>query len=155
MNIFKKIGEAVTGGLGDLADIADKFITTKQEKEEFKAKVRQKEQEMSRKISEMYLNDVANARQMQVEALRQTDKFSKRFVYFFAGFWSLIGAGFIVIILFVEIPENNLRFADTVLGFLLGTIIATIIQFFFGSSKGSADKTDMLSSTQLHKNQAG
>lgn len=147
MSIFKKIGQTVSGGLGELADIADRFITTKQEKEEFKAKIRAAEQDMSQKIGEMYLNDVANARQMQVEALRQTDKFSKRFVYFFASFWSMIGAGFIIIILFVEIPENNLRFADTVLGFLLGTIIATIIQFFFGSSKGSADKSDMISST--------
>jgi hypothetical protein len=36
------------------------------------------------------------------------------------------------------------RFADTILGFLLGTVVATIINFFLGSSAGSKEKTETL-----------
>jgi multisubunit Na+/H+ antiporter MnhE subunit len=51
---------------------------------------------------------------------------------------------YICAITFLTIPENSVRFADTILGFLLGTIVATILQFFFGSSKSSKDKTDLM-----------
>jgi hypothetical protein len=36
------------------------------------------------------------------------------------------------------------RFADTILGFLLGSVVATIINFYFGSSAGSKAKTEEL-----------
>ena len=39
-----------------------------------------------------------------------------------------------------------LRIADTVLGFLLGVSLAAIIQYFFGSSQGSASKQVQISS---------
>lgn len=93
-----------------------------------------------RELLLMAYGDVANARNMQVEALRQDDLFSKRFIYIFATFWSLFAAGYIGFITFGHIPEDNQRFADTILGFLLGTVVATILQFFFGSSMGSKEK---------------
>lgn len=89
-------------------------------------------------------DNVNNARAMQVEALKQDDIFSKRFVYYLASFWSIVGVVYIFFITFAPIPESNVRFADTVLGFLLGTILATIINFFLGSSKSSADKNQLL-----------
>jgi uncharacterized membrane protein YjjP (DUF1212 family) len=92
----------------------------------------------------MILSDKANARAMQVEALKQGDHLSKRFVYYFATFWSITSALYIAFITFGSIPEANVRFADTILGFILGTIIATIVQFFFGSSQGSKDKEQAL-----------
>lgn len=91
-------------------------------------------------VLRMAYGDVANARNMQVEALRQEDLFSKRFIYIFATFWSIFAAGYIGFITFGHIPEDNQRFADTILGFLLGTVVATILQFFFGSSMGSKEK---------------
>ena len=93
-----------------------------------------------RELLAMAYGDIANARNMQVEALRQEDVFSKRFIYIFATFWSLFSAGYIGFITFGHIPEDNQRFADTILGFLLGTVVATILQFFFGSSMGSKEK---------------
>ena len=89
-------------------------------------------------------DNVNNARAMQVEALKQDDIFSKRYVYYLASFWSIVGVVYIFFITFAPIPESNVRFADTVLGFLLGTILATIINFFLGSSKSSADKNQLL-----------
>ena len=94
-------------------------------------------------ISEGY-KDVADARDMQKEALKQEDIWSKRFIYIFAGVWSIFAMVFIFAITFGTVPEASVRFADTILGFLLGTIIATIIQFFFGSSVTSRKRTDEL-----------
>lgn len=85
-----------------------------------------------------------DARDMQKVALQQDDTFSKRYVYYLATFWSVFGVIYIFFITFGNIPANNVRFADTILGFILGTIIATIINFFFGSSKGSTDKQDVI-----------
>jgi hypothetical protein len=97
-------------------------------------------QQHERELLQMAYGDTANARNMQVEALRQDDLFSKRFIYIFATFWSIFAAGYIGFITFGTIPEDNQRFADTILGFLLGTVVATILQFFFGSSMGSKEK---------------
>jgi hypothetical protein len=97
-------------------------------------------QQHEREILQMAYGDTANARNMQVEALRQDDVFAKRFIYIFATFWSIFAASYIGFITFGHIPEDNQRFADTILGFLLGTVVATILQFFFGSSMGSKEK---------------
>ena len=85
-----------------------------------------------------------SARDMQKVALQQDDTFSKRYVYYLATFWSFVAVGYIFLITFLTIPEANVRFADTTLGFLLGTIVATIINYFFGSSKSSLDKNQLL-----------
>ena len=85
-----------------------------------------------------------DARDMQKVALQQDDTFSKRYVYYLATFWSFVAVGYIFLITFLTIPETNVRFADTTLGFLLGTIVATIINYFFGSSKSSLDKNQLL-----------
>ena len=85
-----------------------------------------------------------DARDMQKVALQQDDTFSKRYVYYLATFWSFVAVGYIFLITFLTIPESNVRFADTTLGFLLGTIVATIINYFFGSSKSSSDKNQLL-----------
>jgi len=45
----------------------------------------------------------------------------------------------------VELPDNNKDMAYLVVGGLMGSF-TTVIAFWFGSSKGSADKTEMLKS---------
>lgn len=45
-----------------------------------------------------------------------------------------LGIVYIFLVTFTEIPETNQRYADTVLGFVMGTIISTILNFYFGSS---------------------
>jgi hypothetical protein len=85
-----------------------------------------------------------NARAMQIAALQQSDVFSKRFTMYLTGFWSLCAAVYIAFITFSIIPEPNVRFADTILGFILGTVIATMLNFWFGSSIGSKEKGEAL-----------
>jgi len=88
------------------------------------------------------LENTKDARDLQKVALQQNDLFSKRFVYYLATFWSVIGATYLFMATFTTVV--NPKMADTVLGFLLGTIVATIINFFFGSSQGSKDKANEL-----------
>lgn len=88
--------------------------------------------------------NTADARAMQVAALQQDDKFSKRYVLYLATFWSITAVSYIFLITFSSIPETNVRFADTILGFLLGTVVATILNFFLGSSASSKEKTEVL-----------
>jgi hypothetical protein len=85
--------------------------------------------------------NTSDARDMQKEALKQTDVFSKRYIYYFSTVWSVISMVYIFLITFQTIPAANVRFADTILGFLLGTVIATMFNFFLGSSKSSLDKS--------------
>lgn len=96
-------------------------------------------------LEKAYLSDMGNARAMQIAALGQEDVFSKRFIYVFAACWSLFSMIYAVLVTFYtpSSPEGK-GIAQTVLGFLLGTAVASIFSYFFGSTKGSADKTRLL-----------
>jgi uncharacterized membrane protein YwzB len=84
--------------------------------------------------------DRANARAMQVAAIQSDDPFVRRYLYYFITFWSLFAAIYIPWITFGVIPEDNVRFADTILGFLLGTMVSSMFAFLLGSSLGSRNK---------------
>lgn len=58
----------------------------------------------------------------------------------------IIVAGFLTllaILVFVGVPETNQRLLDITVGALIGMAIA-VVQYFFGSSKGSSDKTKII-----------
>jgi putative flippase GtrA len=75
-----------------------------------------------------------------------TDKVvTRKFMMRLSWFWSLVAAGYIGGVTFMNVPQANIRIVDTVLGFLLGTIVATVMNYWLGSSKGSADKTELMS----------
>jgi uncharacterized membrane protein YwzB len=95
-------------------------------------------------MAELDLKNTQDAREMQEKAMENADPLVRRFVYLFAAFWSLFATSYIVLITVAEIPEKNIRFVDVVLGFILGTVVATILNFFFGSSQSSKDKTKEL-----------
>ena len=93
--------------------------------------------------------DRNSARVMQGEALKQDDVFAKRFIYFFTIFWSLTSAAYIGFITFGNIPMENIRFADTILGFILGTAVSGMFSFFYGSSANSKSKDATIQSMAL------
>lgn len=137
MPLVKKSVKALTG-----IDLESKELTA-----EDKQKIMDSQIEIMKIDFEKLKLDYQNtndARDMQKVALQQDDTFSKRYVYYLATFWSFVAVGYIFLITFLTIPEANVRFADTTLGFLLGTIVATIINYFFGSSKSSSDKNQLL-----------
>ena len=104
----------------------------------------QKLAEIDLKQFELHNANTANARAMQVVALQQDDLFSKRFLMYFAIGWSVCAVVYIACITFAAIPPANIRFADTILGFVLGTIVSTLLNFFFGSAHGSTDKQETI-----------
>ena len=101
-----------------------------------------------------YLADVANARGMQISALGQSDVFSKRFTYYLAAGSAILGFAYIFLITFITIPKDSQRFADTILGVVISIVFGTIYNFFFGSSKSSADKNEIIKTiSSLGKNE--
>jgi hypothetical protein len=91
-------------------------------------------------MAELDLKNMEGARNMQLAAMQSEDPLVRRFVYFFISFWSILSAAYIGCITFVDIPDENVRFADTILGFVLGTMVAGMFQFLLGSSLGSRNK---------------
>lgn len=156
----EKVGEWIGGdsgkkAAGKVVDTAmqvtgartpEEALMATRENSQLRANLRKKLIEQETEILRLHLADIQDARLMQREALKSQDPFVRRFVLYLASFWSLIAASYIFAITFFPVPEGSERFADTALGFILGTIIAQILNFFLGSSQGSADKTKMLHS---------
>jgi hypothetical protein len=61
-------------------------------------------------------------------------KGNNEYIMWFSGFWSLFFCIYITAITFLNIPKENVRYVDSLIGFLAGTIIATIINFWMGAS---------------------
>jgi hypothetical protein len=93
-------------------------------------------------MAEIDLKNMEGARDMQLKAMDSDDPLVRRFVYYFIAFWSVLSSVYIGAITFGHIPENNVRFADTILGFVLGTMVAAMFQFLLGSSLGSRKKDE-------------
>lgn len=148
-NIAPALATAVAGPLGGAAvsAIAAKFGV--EDTVESVAKAIAGDPQAALKLAEIDLEtlkaqyaNVADARAMQVAAFNQTDVFSKRFTMYLTAFWSIAAVIYIGFITFSVIPDTNVRFADTILGFILGTVIATMLNFWFGSSIGSKEKAE-------------
>jgi len=145
------VATAVSGPLGGLAvtAIANKFGVA--DDVQAVAKAIAGDPEAASKLAELDLKqfelenaDRDSARHMQETALNQDDKFAKHFIYWFAWFWSVGSMIYFFAITFGQVPASGKDFGNIILGFLLGTAVATIISFFYGSSKSSKDKTDTM-----------
>lgn len=76
--------------------------------------------------------------------LMDKDDDQKNFLYHFAYLWSIFTMAYVGAVTFINVPEKNQHIVDTVAGFLLGTIVAGFIGYFYGSSHGSKDKDETL-----------
>jgi hypothetical protein len=133
------IAQKVTG-----ASTPEEAAEALRENQGLAAELKGKLIEQETEIIRLHLADIQSARAMQVEALRSSDPLVRRYVLYLASFWSFAAAAYIFAITFFPVPEGSERFADTALGFILGTIIAQILNFFFGSSQGSAEKSAII-----------
>ena len=154
--IAPAVATAVGGPLGGLAvtAIANKFGVADDVKAVAQAiagdpEAATKLAELDLKQFELENADRDSARHMQEVALQQDDKFAKHFIYWFAWFWSVGSMAYFFAITFGQVPASGKDFGNIILGFLLGTAVATIISFFYGSSKSSKDKTDTMSKELL------
>jgi len=133
--LLNKLGEFMPdkGALGVIKNII--LSSTKDEiSEDDRKKALEITNEELLKLVEKENEDKQSARNLQIEALKQDDKFSKRFIYFLASFVIVSATGFAFGLFFYQIPDGNKRmiemFADVYL--FAGAIM--VLQFFFGSS---------------------
>jgi len=104
----------------------------------------QKLQELELEYAKLDNEDRASARAMQIAALQQDDWLAKNFIYIFTAVWSIFAMVYFAFVTFGTVAESGVRMADTILGVLIGTVLTGFFNFFFGSSKGSKDKSDAL-----------
>ncbi len=109
---------------------------TKEDYEKWNAEAAKHEEFMA----ELDLKNMEGARNMQLAAMQSDDPLVRRFAYYFMGSWSLFAMVVIPCLIWVPIPDSQMRFADAFQGFLLGTIVAGMFQFLLGSSLGSRNK---------------
>lgn len=123
---FNKVSDLIDKRPDIPADVKEKLLELhKIELEELKA----------------ILDDKKSARDMQIAALSQEDIFSKRFVYYLAIIIISAAILFGTALMFIEeIPEGNKRLVEMFADIFLFSGGLVVIQFFFGSSKGSRDK---------------
>lgn len=135
VDVAKKVSGA-TSGEGALELIkADPKLAA-----EFADKIAEREADLEK----AYLADMDSARRMQIEALKQDDLFSKRFVYYFATVWSAFAMLYFTFVTFGTVSQSGQRMADTILGVLIGTVITGFFNFFYGSSARSREKDETI-----------
>lgn len=147
--VKEKTGVDLDGNIGEPE--LDKLRQYEEDNQEELIAIQMQKNALSAEIQKAYIEDIKDARAMQTVALQQSDPLPRRFVYYFAWFWALTSATYLACITFMDVPRANVRFADTILGFLLGTIITTIVNFFFGSSQSSANKDSTIKSALANK----
>lgn len=95
------------------------------------------------KQEQIYLDDVQSARHREVNITTAT---GKKDIGLYALAWTVV-LGFLATIVVLGVVENP--FTDNQVGFiLLGALAAgfgTVLNYFFGSSRGSKDKTSLVS----------
>ena len=64
----------------------------------------------------------------------------KKPIFYFAIGVSTLCFVYFFCITFLPVPETGQKYADIILGFLIGTAFASILNFYWGSSDGSKDK---------------
>jgi hypothetical protein len=143
-NIFAGKGADIIESVGS---VADKFITTPHEKDQFNAEVNKEinrhveaMQTEANKETELYLADVANSREMNTK-VQESDKASwlaKNIAYMID---AILITSFIVMLVMIfnrVVPESNKELFYTGFG-LLGGYVGTVINFHRGTSIGSKE----------------
>jgi len=95
---------------------------------------------------QMRLADVASARQREVDVTKAT---GKRDVNLYLLAWIMVMGFFclVALLVFKEIPKDSNGVVYLLFG-TLATSFGCVIQYFFGSSKSSSDKTALLAQAQ-------
>lgn len=96
------------------------------------------EQEM--KLADLENQDRANAREAERARLKSGDKFIARFTYILAllmiaGSFTLLG-----MLLFVEVPDENETLVNVAFGVMFTTGLASVFQYYFGSTESTNSK---------------
>ena len=69
------------------------------------------------------------------------------FMYVLGGFVILCTAGIIFLLAIHAVPQDNMNIVNIAIGALM-TMAGTVVNYFFGSSKSSSDKNELLAQAQ-------
>lgn len=136
--------EAIKGSIGTIiekgADVVDRFVTTNEEKQAIK-------QEWAKILNEQeakLLQDVSDARANEIERIKSADSWITKNLNSVLAL-GVLGLSFILfgVLALVKVEPTQKDIIIYVLG-ALTTFVGQIIAYYFGSSKGSKDKTDSL-----------
>jgi|NorSeaMetagenome_1021524.scaffolds.fasta_scaffold01126_3 hypothetical protein len=150
-SFLDKVGNVVKDNSGKLMTIAGSAATgnfstaisetvsllTGEDTSEAKALLAEldlKRKEFELEERKLVIADRDSARDMQAAALSQEDLFSKRFIYYLATGVFAFSALIVVMLFFVEIPEENQRIVDMVLGVIVGSGLVSVLNFFYGAN---------------------
>ena len=147
------VGQLVAPMFGANADDEDDLIRSIEADPEATVKLKQIEAQNKERLEELniererialedakaHLTDVQSARTRDVAIVEAT---GKRDIHLYMMAWIIIVGfmGLAVMMIFKAVPENQIvtmMFGALIMGF------STVLAYFFGSSKGSADKTKM------------
>jgi VIT1/CCC1 family predicted Fe2+/Mn2+ transporter len=102
-------------------------------------------------LLEMDYDDLKQAREMQIKIATSVNstKLAKNFIYYLTTGVFVFSVVVVLLLFFVSIPKENKDVVNFILGVIVGTGLTGVFNYFFGSSKGSKDKDDLL--TALNK----
>mgnify|MGYP001574494068 CR=1 FL=1 len=136
--------ELVKSTVGKVVEkLTDKYLPasmSEKEKEEFKLKAQEltlAEIKANADAERVYMEDRKSAREREI-AVKDRTPAILAYVSFFGFFGTLVG------LMVYDIPEAARDPLLIMLG-LLGAIVGGVVQYYFGSSSGSAQKTAILS----------
>ena len=165
MPLFDKI---LGKGLGDIldkgADIADRFILTKEDKfrqEELQAEREFREEQYETETIQRELDrhleyyqtdqiDRADARSLNKSELQQDDKFIRRYRYYLATLIVVFCFAYLGILMYDKSPNRNQDYIMFFAGSIT-SILSTVIAYFFGSSQGSFNKQGQIDNLMKDK----
>ena len=149
------VANLINNGMHKVADqVIEKGVDAVQEKlgielkpegeatPEYNAKLSAEAMKHEEFMAELDEKSRQRATDMQMQAMKSDDPFVRRFLYYFISVWSLFSVAFIPCLIWMPIPESNIRFADTILGYILGTVVTGMFAFLLGSSQGSRLKDE-------------
>ncbi|MCM2287009.1 MAG: hypothetical protein NDI81_19700 [Desulfobacula sp.] len=156
-----QVSEWIKGKTGiEVNDIAEGKITEEQwiklkafelEHQEQLIEYRKSMDANALELEKLRMEDTKNARAAQSGRDKDEGLFIRWFTYIYAflitglTFVFIFMAAFFPALFDKDLPDQSWRIIDTVLGFLLGVGLSAIIQFYFGSSSGSAKKSEDIS----------
>jgi hypothetical protein len=147
------VSNLISNGMHKVADqVIEKGVDAVQEKlgielkpegdatPEYNEKLKAEAMKHEEFMAELDEKSRQRATDMQLEAMKSEDPLVRRFVYYFIAFWSVFAVIFIPSLIWMAIPESGQRYADTILGYVMGTIVTSMFAFLLGSSQGSRMK---------------
>ncbi|MEH6704716.1 MULTISPECIES: hypothetical protein [Galbibacter] len=129
--MFEKIFTVVKS-IFSTSDIGKEILQLFKGKEAKLREFQYKIAEQMYKEHELEVKDLERATQMQIQALKQNDTFSKRFIYYLAGFVLVASVVLPCLPLFIDIPEAVLRSYERTTDFF-HSVVTSVIAFFFGT----------------------